>query len=80
MAPQTLNLNVGAIVIAGGWNLYDATKIDNLGFGQGSQRHYQYADGTAGGPQRPHRRQDPAAFRWRRTQKRGLCAVRRLPG
>ncbi len=34
MAPQTVTVNVGAIVVAGGWNLYDASKIDNLGFGQ----------------------------------------------
>ncbi len=34
MTPETVNLNVGAIVLTGGWNLYDATKIDNLGFGQ----------------------------------------------
>jgi quinone-modifying oxidoreductase subunit QmoA len=34
MTPETVNLNVGAIVLAGGWDLYDATKIDNLGFGQ----------------------------------------------
>ena len=34
MQPKTLNLNVGAIVWATGWQPYDATKIDNLGFGQ----------------------------------------------
>jgi quinone-modifying oxidoreductase subunit QmoA len=34
MAAKTLNLNVGAIVWATGWQPYDATKIDNLGFGQ----------------------------------------------
>jgi quinone-modifying oxidoreductase subunit QmoA len=34
MAPKTLNLNVGSIVWATGWQPYDATKIDNLGFGQ----------------------------------------------
>lgn len=33
MQPQTVNLKVGAIALAGGWDLYDATKIDNLGFG-----------------------------------------------
>ena len=31
MQPQTLNLNVGAIIWATGWKPYDATKIDNLG-------------------------------------------------
>ena len=34
MQPKTLKLNVGAIVWATGWQPYDATKIDNLGFGQ----------------------------------------------
>jgi quinone-modifying oxidoreductase subunit QmoA len=34
MRPQTLNFSVGAIIMAGGWELYDAAKIDNLGFGQ----------------------------------------------
>lgn len=32
MQPQTVNLNVGAIIWATGWKPYDATKIDNLGF------------------------------------------------
>jgi quinone-modifying oxidoreductase subunit QmoA len=34
MQPKTLDLDVGAIVWATGWEPYDATKIDNLGFGQ----------------------------------------------
>lgn len=34
MKPQTVTANVGAIVLAGGWELYDAAKIDNLGFGK----------------------------------------------
>jgi quinone-modifying oxidoreductase subunit QmoA len=33
MNPQTLNFNVGAVIMASGWELYDATKMDNLGFG-----------------------------------------------
>jgi quinone-modifying oxidoreductase subunit QmoA len=32
MQPQTVNLNVGAIIWATGWKPYDAAKIDNLGF------------------------------------------------
>ncbi len=32
MQPQTISLNVGAIIWATGWKPYDATKIDNLGF------------------------------------------------
>jgi quinone-modifying oxidoreductase subunit QmoA len=34
MESKTMNLQVGAIVWATGWEPYDATKIDNLGYGQ----------------------------------------------
>ncbi len=34
MAPRTVSLRVGAVVWATGWEPYDATKIDNLGFGR----------------------------------------------
>jgi quinone-modifying oxidoreductase, subunit QmoA len=34
MSPQTLKFQVGAVILASGWELYDATKMDNLGFGQ----------------------------------------------
>ncbi|MFW5930543.1 MAG: CoB--CoM heterodisulfide reductase iron-sulfur subunit A family protein, partial [Desulfosalsimonas sp.] len=34
MEPKIMDLNVGAIVWATGWEPYDAAKIDNLGFGQ----------------------------------------------
>ena len=34
MQAKTLDLNVGAVVWATGWQPYDATKMDNLGFGQ----------------------------------------------
>jgi len=34
MEEKTLDLNVGAIVWATGWEPYDAAKIDNLGFGK----------------------------------------------
>lgn len=34
METKTVNINVGAVVWATGWEPYDATKIDNLGFGQ----------------------------------------------
>lgn len=34
MAPETMDLNVASIVMATGWEPYDATQIDNLGFGQ----------------------------------------------
>jgi quinone-modifying oxidoreductase subunit QmoA len=33
MKPQTLNLKVGSIILAGGWEPYDIAKADNLGFG-----------------------------------------------
>jgi quinone-modifying oxidoreductase subunit QmoA len=34
MQPRTITAKVGAIVWATGWKPYDATKIDNLGFGK----------------------------------------------
>jgi quinone-modifying oxidoreductase subunit QmoA len=34
MQPKTLTLKVGAVVMATGWKPYDATRIDNLGFGR----------------------------------------------
>lgn len=34
MPPQTLTLQVGSIILAAGWELYDATKIETLGFGR----------------------------------------------
>jgi quinone-modifying oxidoreductase, subunit QmoA len=34
METKTLNINVGSVVWATGWEPYDAAKIDNLGFGQ----------------------------------------------
>ncbi len=34
MKPKSFNLKVGAVITATGWNPYDATRIDNLGFGR----------------------------------------------
>ena len=34
MAPQTIELKVASIVVATGWEPYDAARIDNLGFGK----------------------------------------------
>jgi quinone-modifying oxidoreductase subunit QmoA len=34
MKAETVNVKVGAVVMATGWNLYDAAKIENLGFGK----------------------------------------------
>jgi quinone-modifying oxidoreductase subunit QmoA len=34
MQPKTMNLKVGAVVIATGWQPYDPAQIDNLGFGK----------------------------------------------
>jgi heterodisulfide reductase subunit A-like polyferredoxin len=33
MTPRTLTLRAGAVVVATGWKPYDASRIDNLGFG-----------------------------------------------
>ncbi len=34
MQPRTVTLKVGAVIMATGWKPYDATRIDNLGFGR----------------------------------------------
>jgi quinone-modifying oxidoreductase, subunit QmoA len=34
MQPRTLTLKAGAVIVATGWNPYDARRIDNLGFGR----------------------------------------------
>lgn len=34
MQAKTFNLKVGAVIMATGWKPYDATRIDNLGFGR----------------------------------------------
>ncbi|HEY3359265.1 MAG TPA: FAD-dependent oxidoreductase [Polyangia bacterium] len=34
MAPRTLTLKVGAVVLATGWEPYDAARLDGLGYGQ----------------------------------------------
>uniref|UniRef100_A0A7V6A2D0 CoB--CoM heterodisulfide reductase iron-sulfur subunit A family protein n=1 Tax=Desulfobacca acetoxidans TaxID=60893 RepID=A0A7V6A2D0_9BACT len=34
MAPQTLTFQVGSIILAAGWELYDISKVDYLGFGR----------------------------------------------
>ncbi len=33
MKPESFNLKVGAVIMATGWQPYDASRIDNLGFG-----------------------------------------------
>jgi quinone-modifying oxidoreductase subunit QmoA len=33
MQPRTISLKVGAVIVATGWDPYDARRIDNLGFG-----------------------------------------------
>lgn len=34
MQPRTVTLQAGAVIVATGWNPYDARRIDNLGFGR----------------------------------------------
>ncbi|MBI5641698.1 MAG: CoB--CoM heterodisulfide reductase iron-sulfur subunit A family protein [Nitrospirae bacterium] len=34
MKPETLTLKVGSIILAAGWDLYDVSKLDNLGGGK----------------------------------------------
>ncbi|MCX7794059.1 MAG: CoB--CoM heterodisulfide reductase iron-sulfur subunit A family protein [Thermodesulfovibrionales bacterium] len=34
MKPEKVNIKAGAVILATGWNPYDANRIDNLGFGK----------------------------------------------
>ena len=34
MKPETINVNVGSVVLATGWDIYDISKLDNLGGGK----------------------------------------------
>jgi len=34
MKPETITVNVGSVVLATGWDLYDVAKLDNLGAGK----------------------------------------------
>ena len=34
MKPETINVNVGSVVLATGWDIYDIAKLDNLGGGK----------------------------------------------
>jgi quinone-modifying oxidoreductase subunit QmoA len=69
MKEKTIDINVGSIVWATGWSPYDATKIDNLGFGQYSNiitnmmmERMAAKDGpTAGKIERPSDKQGPAS-------------------
>lgn len=34
MKPETINIKAGSVIMATGWNPYDAARMDNLGFGK----------------------------------------------
>ncbi len=69
MMSKTIDLNVGAIVWATGWEPYDAAKIDNLGFGKHPNiitnmmmERLAAPNGPSGGKiLRPSDQQDPAS-------------------
>ena len=71
---------MGAVILASGWELYDATKMDNLGFGQVANvitnmqmERLAASNGPTGGSiLRPSDQKAP--------QKGGLCPMRRFPG
>jgi quinone-modifying oxidoreductase subunit QmoA len=70
MAPKTISLKVGAVVWATGWVPYDASKIDNLGFGRYSniitnmmfERMASTTGPTEGKIMRPSDQKAPASF------------------
>ena len=57
MKERTLEVPVGAMVVATGWLPYDAKRIDTLGFGTREERDHQRHDGAPRGA----RRRPPAA-------------------
>ena len=67
MAEEELELTVGSIIVATGWNPYDATKIPDLGFGQhenvinnvGLERLAAPSGPTGGKIQRPSDGEEP---------------------
>ena len=70
MQPETFTVKVGSIVWATGWNPYDATKMDNLKFGQSPaiitnmmmERLAAPNGPTAGKILRPGDNKEPASF------------------
>ncbi len=70
MVPKTVSLKVGAVVWATGWAPYDASKIDNLGFGRYSniitnmmfERMAATTGPTEGKIIRPSDQKAPASF------------------
>ncbi len=55
MAPQTFELKVASIVVATGWEPYDADTDRQSRVRQGDERHHQRHDGAAGRGERPDR-------------------------
>ncbi len=58
MKTETVSLKVGAIVMATGWNLYDATRMDNLGLWKSPECDHEHDDGEAGCGERAYGRQN----------------------
>ena len=80
MTEEEIEVEVGAVIVATGWRPYDATKLDNLGFGRVPERDHQRHDGATGRRRRTHRRGDRPAVRRQEGGERGLRAVRRIEG
>ena len=80
MKAKTIDLKVGAMVWATGWEPYDAAKIDNLGFGQIPEHRHQHDDGTTGCAKRTDKRKNPEAFRRQGARKHRFCTMCRIQG
>jgi quinone-modifying oxidoreductase subunit QmoA len=78
MQAKTLDLDVGAIVWATGWEPYDATKIDNLGFGQYDNIITNMMMERLAAPNGSDQGPNPAPGRREGSGKRRLCSVRRF--
>ena len=80
MKPETINVNVGSVVLATGWDPYDICKLDNLGAGKVANvitnmmmERLASPNGPTGG--KILRPSDSKAVK-----EYSLCAVRRLKG
>ena len=78
MKPETVNVKVGAVVMATGWNPYDATKMDNLGFGKVQNVIMNMMMERLAAPDGPTAGRSPSLGRQRGEEHR-LCAMRGLP-
>ena len=78
MKPETIEMEVQAVIWATGWQPYDAAKIDGLGFGTYPNVITNVMMERSGGTRRTDGREDTKAIGREGNRERGLCAMRRV--